>query len=231
MSGEITADAVPLTDNRARSTERKVDNCVVKESLDMERMAESSDSNSSDGQEVQSRLASFSPAPGARTQNIQQQVVIQAPTGVLHLGPVYNLNVGPKSSNPAPVSQQPAPSSENTGHSAGVLDNSARGAGERERPPKEEMRPMWNSKRVIEQEELTLISHNIGANWKAVGNGLKFNWAQLEQFERDTKTVFDAVQRMLFRWIQWKDQKATVGKLTKVLFNHGEYDAIRCLKP
>lgn len=49
--------------------------------------------------------------------------------------------------------------------------------------------------------------------------------------QADTKTMYDAVQRMLFRWIQWKDQKATVGKLTKVLFNHGEYDAIRCLKP
>ena len=229
MSAEITADAVPLTDNKAHSTEGELDNCVVKESSDMERMAESSDSNSSDGQGVQSRLASF--GPGSRTQNIQQQVVIQAPTGVLHLGPVYNLNVGQKYSAPSAVSQQP--SSDSSGQSAGVLDNApgTSAAEGRERPPKEEMRPLWYSKRVIEQEELALLSHNIGANWKAVGNGLKFNWAQLDQFEQDTKTVFDAVQRMLFRWIQWKDQKATVGKLTKVLFNHGEFDAIRCLKP
>ena len=229
MSAEITADAVPLTDNKAHSTEGELDNCVVKESSDMERMAESSDSNSSDGQGVQSRLASF--GPGSRTQNIQQQVVIQAPTGVLHLGPVYNLNVGQKYSAPSAVSQQP--SSDNSGQSVGVLDNATgtSAAEGRERPPKEEMRPLWYSKRVIEQEELALLSHNIGANWKAVGNGLKFNWAQLDQFEQDTKTVFDAVQRMLFRWIQWKDQKATVGKLTKVLFNHGEFDAIRCLKP
>jgi len=229
MSGEITADAVPLTDNRAAHiTEGEQDNCAVKENLDMERMAESSDSNSSDSQGVQSRLTSF--GPGSRTQNIQQQVVIQAPTGVLHLGPVYNLNVGQKFSAPSAVAQQP--SLESSGQKAEVLDNAASGAAEgRERPPKEEMRPLWYSKRVIEQEELPLLSHNIGANWKAVGNGLKFNWAQLDQFEQDTKTVFDAVQRMLFRWIQWKDQKATVGKLTKVLFNHGEFDAIRCLKP
>ena len=53
----------------------------------------------------------------------------------------------------------------------------------RDRPPKEEMRPLWYSKRVIEQEELATLAHNIGANWKAVGNGLKFNWAQLDQFE------------------------------------------------
>jgi hypothetical protein len=29
------------------------------------------------------------------------------------------------------------------------------------------------------------LSKNIGSNWKAVGNGLKFNWAQLEQFEKE----------------------------------------------
>ena len=34
-----------------------------------------------------------------------------------------------------------------------------------------------------------------------------------------------------FRWLQWKDQKATVGRLTKVLFNHREYEAISCLQP
>ena len=98
-------------------------------------------------------------------------------------------------------------------------------------PPRDDMRILWYSTRVIEQEELPRLSQNIGANWKAVGNGLKFNWAQLDQFEADTKSMCDAVQRMLFRWLQWKDQKATVGRLTKVLFNHKEFDAIRCLNP
>ena len=98
-------------------------------------------------------------------------------------------------------------------------------------PPRDDMRILWYSRRVIEQEELPRLSKNIGANWKAVGNGLKFNWAQLDQFEADTKTMGEAVQRMLFRWLQWKDQKATVGRLTKVLFNHKEFDAIRCIKP
>ena len=137
MSGEITADAVPLTDNRAAHsiTEGEQDNCAVKESSDMERMAESSDSNSSDSQGVQSRLTSF--GPGSRTQNIQQQVVIQAPTGVLHLGPVYNLNVGQKYSAPSAVAQQP--SLESSGQKTEVLDNAASGATVgREPPPKEE---------------------------------------------------------------------------------------------
>ena len=63
------------------------------------------------------------------------------------------------------------------------VDNLSECGPGRDRPPKEEMRPLWYSKRVIEQEELASLAHNIGANWKAVGNGLKFNWAQLDQFE------------------------------------------------
>ena len=93
------------------------------------------------------------------------------------------------------------------------------------------MRPYLNSERVIEQEELSMIARNMGSNWKAVGKGLEFQWAQLDQFETDTKSMVDAIQRMLFRWVQWKDQKATVGKLTKVLFNQEESEAIRVMKP
>ena len=69
----------------------------------------------------------------------------------------------------------------------------------------------------------------MGANWKEVGKKLNFNLAQLDQFEADTKTMVDAIQRMLYRWIQWKDTKATVQKLTIALFEHKEYNAIRVL--
>jgi hypothetical protein len=37
---------------------------------------------------------------------------------------------------------------------------------------------------VLSERDLLVLSKNIGSNWKAVGNGLKFNWAQLEQFEK-----------------------------------------------
>ena len=40
-----------------------------------------------------------------------------------------------------------------------------------------------------------------------------------------------SVTILSLRWLQWKDQKATVGRLTKVLFNHREYEAISCLQP
>jgi hypothetical protein len=45
-------------------------------------------------------------------------------------------------------------------------------------------RPLWYSTRVLSERDLLVLSKNIGSNWKAVGNGLKFNWAQLEQFEK-----------------------------------------------
>ena len=45
-------------------------------------------------------------------------------------------------------------------------------------------RPLWYSNRVLSERDLLILSKNVGANWKAVGNGLKFNWAQLEQFEK-----------------------------------------------
>jgi len=98
-------------------------------------------------------------------------------------------------------------------------------------PSKEAVRPLWYSNRVMQSDELLRLSKNIGSGWKAVGNGLKFNWAQLEQFEADTRSQCEAVHRMLFRWVQWRDQKATVGRLTKVLFNHREYEALNCLQP
>ena len=185
-------------------------------------MGESSDSCDS----FEARGSSARSEQQQRT--VQNQIIIQNPQGPVHLGPVYNLNIGQaftqvNSRQQHTVHQHPPPSSQPP--QPPVMDN------ERDIPPKEELRILYYSKRMLELDELPRLSQNIGANWKAVGNGLKFNWAQLDQFEADTKSVSEAVQRMLFRWLQWKDQKATVGRLTKVLFNHKEYDAIRCLNP
>merc|ERR1712107_303972 len=70
-------------------------------------------------------------------------------------------------------------------------------------PPKESVRPLWYSSRVMQADELLRLSKNIGSGWKSVGNGLKFNWAQLEQFEADTRCQGEAIHRMLYRWLQW----------------------------
>jgi len=126
----------------------------------------------------------------------------------VHIGPTYHLQMVQTSGESRPVEE-----------------------GGREVPPKESVRPLWYSTRVMQADELLRLSKNIGSGWKNVGNGLKFNWSQLEQFEADTRSQGEAVHRMLFRWVQWKDQKATVGRITKVLFNHREYEALGCLQP
>ena len=101
--------------------------------------------------------------------------------------------------------------------------------GHREPPPHEKMETLWHSTRVIQTDELPRLSKNIGSNWKAVGTGLKFNCAQLDQFESDTKSPSHAVYRMLLELVHWEGQEATVGLLTKQLFNHKEYDALASL--
>jgi len=142
-------------------------------------------------------------------------IVINNTSGVVHFGPTCTFqmqNTYTQVTNQPDQAAQEAPS-----HPVKDI------------PSKDFMRPLWYSTKLVEEADLMRLSKNIGSGWKALGNGLKFNWAQLEQFEKDTKSVSEAVYRMLFRWLQWRDQKATVGRLTKVLFNHNEYDAIRCL--
>merc|ERR1711902_104491 len=98
-----------------------------------ERMAESSDSSDSNDADLSitnfqnsgaSLLATttttheVNPVSGGnRTQNIQHQVVIQNPTAPIHLGPVYNLNIG--QSQPMRYQQENIPSTfQNTNNSA-----------------------------------------------------------------------------------------------------------------
>ena len=89
-----------------------------------------------------------------------------------------------------------------------------------------------SSKRQIDYPDILKLSKNIGHNWKTVGGreGLKFSDALLDQFESDTKCHSDAVRRMLYRWWQWKDEKATVDKLAKALFKAEEFDALKYLQ-
>lgn len=146
---------------------------------------------------------------------MHNQVVIQNTAGgMVHIGPSYQMQVVQQQQQQGvrmePVDSRPV---------------------DKLIPPKESVRPLWYSSRVMQADELLRLSKNIGSGWKSVGNGLKFNWAQLEQFEADTRCQGEAIHRMLYRWLQWKDQKATVGRLTKVLFNHREYEAISCLQP
>merc|ERR1712154_24581 len=102
-------------------------------------------------------------------------------------------------------------------------------------PTKEFIHLLLTSRRQIEYQDILKPSKNTGKNWKAVGlyfqDGLKFNAAQLDQFQTDTTCLESAVRRMLYRWLQWKDEEATVGKLAEALRKAKEFDALMCLEP
>ena len=94
------------------------------------------------------------------------------------------------------------------------------------------MDSLLSSKKQVDYSDILQLSKNIGHNWKTVGgcDGLKFSDALIDQFESDNKCHSEAVQKMLYRWMQWKDEEATVDKLAAALFQAKEFDALRCLQ-
>ena len=158
-----------------------------------------------------------------RKQIVKKQVVINSPVGVLNLGPTYNINVGQAFTE---VNANTVTKTKKYKTTKEVLDKAV--------PTKEFMNNLLSSKRQIDYPDILKLSKNIGKNWKIVGGrgreGLKFSDALLDQFESDTKCHSDAVRRMLYRWWQWKDEKATVDKLARALFNAKEFDALKYLQ-
>ena len=154
---------------------------------------------------------------------IQNNISIQNINAPIHIGPTYNLTAVQTKSN------------------SGNSDGSCNASRKKSLSPKEKehIRTCWISKRVIHDDEVLAISKNIGKHWKDVGNALKFNFVRIEKWEQEAKqvseddscAVSDAVYRMLYFWVQWKDEKATVGRLAKALYNSDELDAFECLQP
>ena len=70
---------------------------------------------------------------------------------------------------------------------------------------------------------------------------MKFNFVKIEKWEQEAKQglnddcsdgfISDAVYRMLYFWVQWQDEKATIGRLAKALDKCDEVDAFQCLEP
>ena len=83
------------------------------------------------------------------------------------------------------------------------------------------------SERCIHDTDLTAVSRRMGtANWREVGTALRFSDAQLDNIGLDCSSSDERSERLLFRWMQWRCEEATVARMAKALFNAGEYDAI-----
>ncbi len=65
-----------------------------------------------------------------------------------------------------------------------------------------------------------------------MGNGLKLHHAILDQIDSDfTGSLQEKVEAMLKRWLMTQDERGTVSRLTKALYNHREWDAIAVIRP
>ena len=165
-----------------------------------------------------------------RPNQVKNQFVINNPVGVLNLGPTYNINVGQAFTEINAKNVTKTKRYKQTGK-----DKKTEATLDKNIPTKESLRTVCSSRRRLEYSDILKLTKTIGPNWKAVGlkfqDGLKFDSAQMDQFEQDTDSQSDAVRRMLYRWLQWKDKKATVGKLALALFEATEFEALDCLTP
>merc|ERR1712038_2107867 len=87
------------------------------------------------------------------------------------------------------------------------------------------------SRRILQDDELLRISKNVCQDWRQLGNALKFNFTKLDALEAETTSTEDAVHKMFQDWCAWKQEKATVGRLSKALFLNHEWQAIESLTP
>jgi len=150
-----------------------------------------------------------------RESRLANRVEIHGDNTVLNLCPTINYSVvGPSYTQVTQVSNNTQEKPKNM----------------KEVPDKELLRPLFSSQRVLSDDDIEVVSKNLGCNWRDVGNRLMFNWSQLDQFQQETKSNTEAAFKMLYRWLQWKDEKATVGKLAKALFMADEFDAILVLQ-
>merc|ERR1712223_1983043 len=97
-------------------------------------------------------------------------------------------------------------------------------------PQKERITQLWSSMRLVSDNELSSVAESLQGTWRQVGKALNFKVPQLDRYEEENsgKTAAD---RMLFRWVQWRDQRATIGRLARVLFEEKAFLALDQLSP
>lgn len=84
-------------------------------------------------------------------------------------------------------------------------------------------------KRRLDEDDLLLVHDKVGDDWRSLGNSLKLNSQVLDLIEEETPDVNQRVKMMIFRWMNWKDEKATLARLSKALFLNQKFNAILAL--
>jgi hypothetical protein len=165
-----------------------------------------------------------------------ENVRVNGDNTVINLNSMYQLSViGPSFTqvvNPPPVPVTPSSyTSTPSYNSTPSYRQEHHGRGHSEPPPKEVVMPLYMSDRVINEKDVLIVSKNLGNGWRDVGTRLLFRPKQLDSFEQDSCNQQKLCEKMLLRWREWKDTRATIGRLTKCLFLAEEFDAIVALSP
>eukprot|EP00088_Acartia_fossae_P029340 TRINITY_DN30188_c0_g1_i6.p1 TRINITY_DN30188_c0_g1~~TRINITY_DN30188_c0_g1_i6.p1 ORF type:complete len:246 (-),score=48.68 TRINITY_DN30188_c0_g1_i6:316-1053(-) len=188
-----------------------------------------------------------------RAANVRDNVVIYGDNTVINLTPTVKLNIigtsytqvlhpvqqnitkqpFTTSQQPFTTSQQPFTTSQQpfTPQQQITKQPSKNVKPEKVMPDRAFLEPLYVSEKMLSDSELDLISKNLGCGWRDVGTRMLFKPAQLDQFQRDSSSHTNLCYRMLFRWRQWKAERATKGRLTKYLMLAEEFDALRVLEP
>jgi len=152
--------------------------------------------------------------------NQDRNIVVQGSNVVINVAPTFNMQLGPSVAYTQMTRANDSTSSPNNNAQPEL----------KKLPEREILYPLLKSSRKIREDDIEIVSKRMGSGWKEVGNQLKFNWSQLDQIERDTGSLSAAAHRMLYKWMQHKDERATVGSLSKALFKADEYEAILVLQ-
>jgi len=208
-------------------------------SVDIITESESSNESSSlAGSSSDERLDVYYRPNGFHQRNFQyvgsdrENVTVNGDNTIINLNSMLQISVvGPSFTqvvNPGPTPyNSAAPTPSYTPSQAPYRQDSRRAA----TPPKEVVMPLYHSDRIINDKDVLIVSKNLGPGWRDVGTRLLFRPKQLDTFQQESSSQQKLGEKMLFRWREWKDTRATVGRLTKCLFLAEEFDAVVALSP
>ncbi|EFA11587.1 protein immune deficiency [Tribolium castaneum] len=93
----------------------------------------------------------------------------------------------------------------------------------------EAIRGLFHSDVPVDRKDLIFLSPHINEHWRTMARALDFSDGQVSQFYEDyiRSGVKEVIYQLLLDWIQNEADCATVGKLSKVLWDTNQQDAVQ----
>ncbi|XP_044256597.1 protein immune deficiency [Tribolium madens] len=93
----------------------------------------------------------------------------------------------------------------------------------------EPIRRLFDSGVPVDRKALIFLSPHINEHWRTMARALDFSDGQISQFYEDyiRSGIKEVIYQLLLDWIQNDADRATVGKLSKVLWDTNQQDAVK----